>query len=1061
MSRFSAGGWTQAVYRPRLSRPLSSRPRSRWPLRLNLLPTGRPLPWFACLTLAAALLPLLLPAAEPTPSTDPATPVTPPTAPPSTPPAPPPQNGSAKTDLQWGDDYFAAGDYKNAAASYAKVIAADAAAKPPVDLDTQFVLRYIEVLRTIGEYQKALDFALAHQPPNPHGPAEWRVICTTGDLEYFLGDPAQAEALYKKGAADGDLRAQLCLKRLYIDTGRRDLVAPIVNRFYDFWDQNRNDLNDDAKADPDTLAIIGAVIWDDNPDAPDDALNLCYARAEKIAKARHTFEPEYYLWSGQMAIDLFNFPLARDEFSEVLKQRKNDPDANFGLARILFDNGRFDEALKQLDLVLQVNPNHVPARALAVACHLADENGATKPDAIEKELLALRKISPTNVETLGLLYANYLIAGDDRKAFDTEKAMRKINPHPGEFYCVAGEALERSRIFIQSGDLYKKAVEASPNSWRAHFDFAQNRRRLGDEITAQKEFEISFKLNQYNVFAVNMKRSLAYLIGAKNTDGNPIAPDYVTHETEHFILRVHSNEDKILAPYYLSILEEVRTRLDKEWGYDPVGFSHKKILVEIFPTMEDFAASTIGLPSLDALGCCFGPTVTLVSPKIAIQHAQPYFNWEHVFEHEYTHCITLQMSGYKVPRWFTEGCSTHEEHAAFLYWDPLLINAWHQKMLLPISKINAGFTDGTVPNRIQLSYYQGKLILDHIVKTYGIDAVKKILLAYKAGKNDVEAIQEGTGVKPDVIDKDVNAEIATLVSEIKLLPEPMPSDLTRVQENLKAHPNDVKAQEAAAVLMLQIGQADPAAQYAHTLYNTDPKNAVANKVLGLLAYQGGNAEVARAYLQAAVAANPDDFRAWKDLGQIYHDAAQMKKAIDAWQKAIALYPRCSGDDMNHANDTYNLLADAQVQEGDKKGAIETLSKCIAIDTTNYPAAESLAKLQLEAKDYAAAVQAALDCIYINPYDVEVHLTAGAAYAALKDTAHAEREYNVVTTLDKTRIDAWIGLAQARFDAQNFSGAEVADSEALNLDAQNADALALSDKIKTALKNAAKNELGDN
>lgn len=963
-------------------------------------------------------------------------------------------SGEDKSDRQWGDEYLRAGDYKKAVEAYDKHISG-----PNPQVDLQFTLNYVEALRHSGQYKKALDYAAANAPAEPKTAEEWRAQCLLGELQFFTGNPAKAEAIFKNGADAGDLRCQLFLKRHYLRTGRRHLTGKIINQFYDYWTKNVNVVDDDEKADPDVLATIGAVIWDDNPEAPDDALNRCYARAQKIARARGIFNPEHYLWSGEMAITLFNFPLARDEFNAVLKVRKNDPDAGYGLALVLFEQSRYKDALEVIDKVLEVNPNHVGARALSVSCRLADENAATVPLDIEKELLALHQLSPTHLETMGLLYGHYLQESNEKRAREIEREMKKLNPNPSEFYCIAGDVLERSRNFIESGELFQKAIEVDEKYWRAHFAFAQNRRRLGDEYRAQKHFDITYKLNPYNVYAVNMKRSLRYLIGDENANP-PVAPDYVTHETKHFILRVHTREDKVVAPYYLAILEEVHDRLTKRWGFEPKGFAQEKILIEIFPTFEDFAAATIGLPQLGALGACFGPTVTLVSPRAAMQGEHPFFNWQAVFEHEFTHCITLQMSGYKVPRWFTEGCSTHQEEDEFLHWDQLLVDGLHQKQLLPIEKINAGFTQQTFPGRIQLSYYHGKLIVDHIVRVYGLDAVKKILLAYKAGKDDIEAVREGTGAKLEDIDQGVLEDARKLVAGIKRRPQPEPSDLVKLQAAVAKDPNDLKAKEELTLILGQTGQMPAAKNLADELYRHDPKNAVANKILGIHAFLNKNGELARAYLQAAVAADPEDFRSWLYLGNIYKDAAQTAKALAAWKKALEIYPRFTGDAQDQSDNLYNRLADLQVDADDPASAIETLAASIKLDRGNYQGAAKLAKLRLEAKQYQGAIDAALESIFIHPYQPEVHLTAAAAYTALKDFPRAEREYSVATALDNKMIDAWLGLAKARIAAENYTGAMVAVGAALELDGNNAEAAELNAQVKKALKSVEENELGD-
>ena len=81
-----------------------------------------------------------------------------------------------------------------------------------------------------------------------------------------------------------------------------------------------------------------------------------------------------------------------------------------------------------------------------------------------------------------------------------------------------------------------------------------------------------------------------------------------------------------------------------------------------------------------ALGACFGPFITLVSPG-DVDVRQQDFMWEATVWHEYTHVLTLALSRNRVPRWLTEGFSVYEERQKNRAWergmDRELLDAFH------------------------------------------------------------------------------------------------------------------------------------------------------------------------------------------------------------------------------------------------------------------------------------------------------------------------------------------------------------------------------------------------
>jgi len=78
------------------------------------------------------------------------------------------------------------------------------------------------------------------------------------------------------------------------------------------------------------------------------------------------------------------------------------------------------------------------------------------------------------------------------------------------------------------------------------------------------------------------------------------------------ILKLHPDEAAVMREYAMPLAQDALKTLSRKYRFTPKG----PILVEMFPSHDDFAVRTLGLPGLlGALGACFGRVVTLDSPR--------------------------------------------------------------------------------------------------------------------------------------------------------------------------------------------------------------------------------------------------------------------------------------------------------------------------------------------------------------------------------------------------------------------------------------------------------------
>jgi len=144
--------------------------------------------------------------------------------------------------------------------------------------------------------------------------------------------------------------------------------------------------------------------------------------------------------------------------------------------------------------------------------------------------------------------------------------------------------------------------------------------------------------------------------------------------------------------------------------------------------------------AIGALGICFGRVVSLDSP-----HARPpgEFQWEATLWHELAHVVTLQMSNMRVPRWLTEGLSEYEETRAHPEWrrdmDTDFAAMLNRHEDIKLKDLNAAFQN---PKLIGLAYYQGSLLVEYMVKTFGDRGINGLLRAYGQGLDTDAALKQ-------------------------------------------------------------------------------------------------------------------------------------------------------------------------------------------------------------------------------------------------------------------------------------------------------------------------------
>ena len=372
--------------------------------------------------------------------------------------------------------------------------------------------------------------------------------------------------------------------------------------------------------------------------------------------------------------------------------------------------------------VLQINPQSADAQ-LFLAGQAGDvDHRAEARDLIKKALA----VNPSSIDAHTSLAALAFVE-DKTAEFEAEVAkVQAVAPNNADVYRATGELLAHNYRFDEAVTMTRRALALAPRDPRALADLGAQLLRTGDEPAARTALDASFAIDPYNVVTFN-------LLGLLDT-----LDKFETIRDGDLVVKLHKDEAPVLKEYVVALAHKALQTMAAKYEFQPKG----PILIEMFPKHDDFAVRTLGLPGMiGALGACFGRVVTLDSP-----HArQPPgdFLWEATLWHELGHVITLQMSNQRVPRWLTEGISEWEEMQARKDWtrpgDAMFARVLNRGDAIKLKELNEAYQD---PKRISLAYYQGRLVVDYMVKEFGQDSLNRLLRAYGRGLDTDAALKQ-------------------------------------------------------------------------------------------------------------------------------------------------------------------------------------------------------------------------------------------------------------------------------------------------------------------------------
>ncbi len=424
---------------------------------------------------------------------------------------------------------------------------------------------------------------------------------------------------------------------------------------------------------------------------------------------------EVYLAIARLGLKHHDFELAAENFRAGLKLFPGDPEFLLGmeLSGVPLPEADVDEEngiLGFADLALKANPNF-PEALLYKAKNLV---GRKDFDGAGEMLGRLFAVNPSHPEGHGLAAAISLLKEDVKGAEESLKLARKFWPENPHVWHIVGETLAGQYRFAEGLVYLKKAAAASPDSPEILFELGSNQLRFGELESGWKNVERSYELDPYHVGAFNLMALR-----------DKIA-EYPVLQQSDVMLRMSPDDTAVFGQRALELAVRAKETLAVKYGMK----LSQPVMVEMLPKQEDFAIRTFGLPGGESfLGVCFGPLITMTSPRGRLGRA----NWESVLWHEMAHTITLDMTRHRIPRWLSEGISVYEERQAREGWGQGMTSVFRSRLLeeelAPIEELDKLFAG---PD-IMLGYYQSSLVVEFIVGKFGIESMRGILKELSSG----------------------------------------------------------------------------------------------------------------------------------------------------------------------------------------------------------------------------------------------------------------------------------------------------------------------------------------
>lgn len=785
------------------------------------------------------------------------------------------------------------------------------ASSQTLDLAQLFDERNLEPVRELlghGEYELVArigETAVQRGQPSP----EWRLLRLEalrrlGQLEVAFKESGEATAKLPE-----NLELLMMRHDLAVALGRRETAQEALQA-----------INRAARAKPlkdrtaREITVLGRAALAAGADAQKVIEQFFKAARKADAKAA-----EPCLAAGWLAIEKNDFARAAEEFRTGLKEHGETADLRYGLAKA-YDPSDREKSEENIKRALEVNPHHEGALLLR-AEHAIGAERFVEAEALIQQVLDVDAASPQAwAYRAAVAYVTTSDEGAMKRHRDEGLKQWAANP---EVDHIIGRCVSRAYRFAEGAAHQRQALAFDPGHLRAKVQLSHDLLRLGQEEEAWK-------------LAAEVRAADGYQVQAHNIGLLEKEMErFVTKTFPDFVIRMPEREWPVYGERALALLREARAVLSKKYGLD----MNRAVLVEFFPSQQDFAIRTFGnLGGQGILGACFGTVVTMNSPG-SLAHGRN--NWESTLWHEFCHVVTLSVTKNRMPRWLSEGISVYEEAQRDPAWGMRMTRKFRGMILddgalTPVSELSSAFLHPESDDELMFAYYESSQVVQFLIDSYGEAKFRAILTDLAAGKRINEAIAAQTA-SLDKIEKAFAAKMQMIAGAYgssvdwkKPTPEEVnPLDPESFASYLKAHPKNFWAARKHVSELMDAEQWEAAVAAAQRLIELVPDDT--SDEGGYLAKAEalrhlGKVDEEAAVLRDLCTRSSDVLPALLRLVEIESTAQRWDEVRLHAMRATALNPFLAGPQ--------TALARAADALGDVPGAISGYERMLSLETDN-------------------------------------------------------------------------------------------------------------------------------
>ncbi|MEZ5977118.1 MAG: hypothetical protein R3F34_02745 [Planctomycetota bacterium] len=453
---------------------------------------------------------------------------------------------------------------------------------------------------------------------------------------------------------------------------------------------------------------------------------------------------------------------------EIDDQRSNERNPGPLLREALRTNPRCETALLVQYRLHRLNWRRSAYDANAILASLLDARPASVEGLLEaasaeldlgdlagarRTLAALERLAPGRREVRAFAASVAAVDGGPAAARAELDPLLELDPLDSVPERIVGTHLVELYRFAEGVEVLRLAVERDGGDYTALTQLGRALANTGDVHGAREALDRAKEAaaGRRDVVRANLTRVLRI-----------VDTEFVERKAGELTFAWHERGSDLLALYLVPFYSEARVELSARYAY-PTG----PIRIEVFDRHADFSVRSTGFEGFPALGVCFGPVVTAVSPLAELRGT---FSWARTGYHEFTHVMHLGLSHNRCPRWVTEGLATWEEQQKRSSWTRNmrreLLDARANGLIFPVRDLNAAFRGP----RVVFGYYQGGLLCDMLIREHGFPSMLRLLEQFDSGADLDTALRNVFDATPEELDERFARYVDELLEGIALEP---------------------------------------------------------------------------------------------------------------------------------------------------------------------------------------------------------------------------------------------------------------------------------------------------